>query len=207
MSHDFAKKGEAKKAAKGGGKKTPAKKPTKKSAAKKTPAAKRTEPKKGAPAWLWFLAGVIATLSVQVFYYLSQIEPKPSNTQDGPTVEQVDALDSEIDKHAKQPEFRFYDELKEREVEVSGESVAEREQEDYNYALQAGSFKDKDDAEQMRVEIILLDLEASIESRKSESGTTWHRVIVGPFTSRSKLSRARSILINNNIKSIRIKRS
>lgn len=209
MSHDFARKGEAKKGSKAGGKKAPAKKSPKKKVVKKIPAAQRVEGEKPAKAWLWFLAGVIATISVQVFYHLSQVDTSSVDVIDnsGPSVEEATALDDEMEKLNKQPEIRFYDELKHREVKVSGESVAKREQEDYNFALQAGSFKRKDDASQLRAEIILLDLDAVIESRKSSSGTTWHRVIVGPFTSRSKLSRARSVLINNNIKSIRIKRS
>lgn len=209
MSHDFAKKGDAKKGSKASGKKPSAKKTAKKPAAKKTSASKHVGTKKSAPAWLWFLAGVIATVSVQVFYHLSQVDTTAIESADnsGPTAEEAKTFDDEIEKHSKQPEIRFYDELKHRVVPVSGDSVAKREQADYNYALQAGSFKNKSDASQMRAEITLLDLNVKVESRRSDSGTLWHRVIVGPFTSRSKLSRARSILINNNIKSIRIKRS
>ena len=214
MSHDFAKKGDAKGTGKVSVKKSSAKKPVKKAVKKagkivpkKSSAIKSQAEKKAAPAWLWFLSGVIATISVQVFYHLSLVDTSQVTTvQDGPTEVQADALDDEIDKYSHRPEFRFYDELKHREVEVSGNSVAEREQEDYNYALQAGSFKQSTDAESLRAEVILLGLDAEVERRKNDSGTVWHRVIVGPFTSRSKLSKARGILIDNNIKSIRIKR-
>ncbi len=201
MSHDFAKgKGGKAGAGKKAGKK-PAKKPAKKAAA-----VKKAPEKKGIPGWVWFLAGVVATVFVQIFYHLSQVDASKITVDDAPEGSPA-SIESSDDEKDFRPEFRFYDELKDRVVEVSEESVAEREQEDYSYALQAGSFKSADDAEQLRVEIILLNLEANVESRKNDSGTTWHRVIVGPFTSRSDLARARSILINNDIKTIKIKRS
>ena len=155
------------------------------------------------PAWVWFLAGVISTVALQFFYHLSQIDPSQIVNE---VVERIEPQATSRQQE-KKPEFRFYDELKEREVEVSGNSVAEREQEDYNYALQAGSFKNEADADSLRAEILFLGLDAFIESKKNSSGNIWHRVIVGPFTSRSNLARARSLLINNDIKTMKIKRS
>jgi len=209
MSHDFAKNGER---AKGNKAKKPAskasksgKKPVKKKSqqAKKVTAA--AAPKRLIPAWLWFLAGVLSTVSVQVFYHLSQVDVSGTTVVEEKDEAGFDQLIEEVSNN-QTPEIRFYDELKHRQVEVSGEKVPEREQEDYNYALQAGSFKNKNDAEQLRAEITLLSLSASIESRQNDAGTLWHRVIVGPFTSRSSLASARSKLINNGIKTIRIKR-
>ena len=190
MSHDFAKAG-AKSA-----KSKAAKKPAARKSAKKPAPAKRF-----LPAWLWFLAGVITTIMLQLFYHLAQIDP--AQVVD----EIVETIEPKLpEPQSVKPEFRFYEELKQREVAVSGDSVADREQADYNYALQAGSFKNPADADQRRAEIILLGLDVFVERKQTAAGEVWHKVIVGPFTSRSNLNKARNQLISNDIKTLKIKR-
>ena len=190
MSHDFANAG-AKIA-----KSKAAKKPAARKSAKKPAPAKRF-----LPAWLWFLAGVITTIMLQLFYHLAQIDP----TQVVDDI--VETIEPKLpEPQSVKPEFRFYEELKQREVAVSGDSVADREQADYNYALQAGSFKNPADAAQRRAEIILLGLDVFVERKQTAAGEVWHKVIVGPFTSRSNLNKARNQLISNDIKTLKIKR-
>lgn len=183
MSHDFAKKNNSAK------KKRPSTQ-----ARKKAP-----EPKRLIPAWVYFLLGVACTLFVQFFIHLAQVE-SPGQTQE---VEKTERKQATVKK--QKPEYHFYDALKNQKVTVDSKPVQAREQESYNYALQAGSFKSEQDANQLRAEITLLGLDASIEQRNSNA-TTWHRVIVGPFTSRSKLQKARSILIDNDLPTMVIKR-
>jgi cell division protein FtsN len=190
MSHDFAKKG------------SPKKRPVKNNRSPKQPE------KKPLPGWLWFLSGVILTLFGQFLIHLAQVDTKTAATDTATAkTSPAKALEPAAKPEPKKPEYRFYDELKTREVNVSAKEVETREQEDYNYALQVGSFKDKKDAEQLRAEVILLGMDAAVESRRSEQGTMWHRVIVGPFTSRSKLQKARSILIDNDLPTMVIKRN
>ena len=74
------------------------------------------------------------------------------------------------------------------------------------YLLQAGSFRNEKDADRQRVELILLNLNTHLEKVTLNNGEIWHRVIVGPFHSRSELSKAREVLIGNNIKSLLLKR-
>jgi len=61
------------------------------------------------------------------------------------------------------------------------------------FFLQAGSFRRKDDADSLRAQIILLG-----QNVKVESGTvreeTWHRVLVGPFSTREQLGQAQKSL-------------
>ncbi len=185
MSHDFAKGKD-----KGSNKKRPAKKPMN---TRKTPEKKRL------PGWAFFLCGVAFTLFAQLLYHLAQVDTKTPDDEPQSATKQKT---QEVTK----PVYDFYEKLKTMEVPVPDDVVDEREQENYNYALQAGSFKNRKDADQQRAEIILLGLDATIETRKSESGTTWHRIIVGPFTSRSKLNKARSMLIDNDLPTITIKR-
>ena len=68
------------------------------------------------------------------------------------------------------------------------------------------SFKSKNDAEHLRAQLILLNLTAQTERAKVRNGGVWHRVLVGPFTSRSKLAKARSTLLSNNHEALVLKR-
>ena len=183
MSHDFAKE----KSAKAKRKRSPK---NNKNTNSQTSAPRRV------PAWLLFFSGVACTLFIQLFIHLAQIPP--SNNSNATEI---------IKKPTQtQPKFIFYDDLKTQKVEVNPEIVDDREQGDYNYVLQAGSFKKRSDAEQRHATIAFLDLDSSIKKRKSKHGTIWYRIIVGPFTSRSRLQKARSTLISNEIKTLIIKR-
>lgn len=62
-----------------------------------------------------------------------------------------------------------------------------------SFFLQAGAFRNAADAEQVRAQIILLGQKASVE--RSTTGTdTWHRVLVGPFSTRAQLQDAQKLL-------------
>jgi cell division protein FtsN len=74
------------------------------------------------------------------------------------------------------------------------------------YLLQAGSFRNADDADSVRVSLLLLNMHASIEKVTTAPGETWHRVLVGPFTTTAELGSARTKLTQNGIDSIQVKR-
>lgn len=91
-------------------------------------------------------------------------------------------------------------------VKVDVDVVPDVKNEPYRAVLQAGAFRSAEDANQQRAEIMLMGLNANIESSVNDSGTTWHRVIVGPFTSRSDLNKARNTLANNRVSTLVLKR-
>jgi cell division protein FtsN len=72
--------------------------------------------------------------------------------------------------------------------------------------LQAGSFRQKDDAERRRAELLLLGLEPKIEETSSDNGR-WFRVFLGPFESQESMSRARGLTANQDIDTLVLKRS
>jgi cell division protein FtsN len=74
------------------------------------------------------------------------------------------------------------------------------------YVLQAGSFKSGADADSVRASLLLLNMQANIEKVPAGNNQTWHRVLVGPFTSKAELSAAKAILTRNGIDSIQLKR-
>ena len=66
------------------------------------------------------------------------------------------------------------------------------------YYLQAGAFREIDDAENTRAKLALLGFEASISEKPNESGVL-HRVRVGPFPQVESMNRARAKLIDSGI--------
>ena len=72
--------------------------------------------------------------------------------------------------------------------------------------LQAGSFRQREDADRRRAELLLLGLEPRVEESKGDNGR-WFRVYLGPFESRSKMSKARSLTAAQNIDTLVLKRS
>lgn len=118
------------------------------------------------------------------------------------TAKSIEKKTQESVKNQEQkPRFDFYHMLKENEVPVAHNgSKAERVNKTKPpriFILQVASFKTAKDAEQLKVELILMNLEARSETVTVRNGEVWHRVLVGPFDSRSKLAKARSSLISN----------
>lgn len=70
-----------------------------------------------------------------------------------------------------------------------------------SYLLQAGAFRNEEDANRRRAEILLLDLEART-LRVTRQGATWHRVLVGPFPDRNRVRDAQLRLLEDDIDSI-----
>ena len=72
--------------------------------------------------------------------------------------------------------------------EVSGRSI-----------LQVGSFRSAGEAESLKARLAFLGLQAEVK-RAQVNDETWHRVQLGPFASETKLSQARNLLIENQVK-------
>ena len=105
--------------------------------------------------------------------------------------------------------FSFHDMLKESEIVIpEDEQAKERaaDRKNYSYSLQVGSFRNKPDAEGLRVKLLLLNLNASVETSGAGTGDVWHRVLVGPFANTSKTAAARAKLSQNDIDSLLVKR-
>lgn len=69
------------------------------------------------------------------------------------------------------------------------------------FVLQAGSFASREQAESARARLILLGQDARIESGKV-GDKTWHRVVVGPFTSRPQADAAQKQLGAGGVSSV-----
>ena len=115
----------------------------------------------------------------------------------------------ETEQTDAKPRFDFYTLLKESEVfvpEVEESPQNQAPSEQYHYLLQAGSFRRYADADGLRAQLLLLNLDAAVETTGAKPGETWHRVLVGPFISRSKAANARAALLQNGIDNLLLKR-
>ena len=160
------------------------------------------------PAWIWALTGMLAGILFMLLLYVTTINSRQSVTN-AETKQTEDTKTKQTDKNQQpQPHFGFYQLLKEQEVVVPDTmpELADTESDNTVYLLQAGSFRNSADADQLRAQLLLLNLTATVEKARTRTGDTWHRVLVGPFESRSKLAKARSILASNEISSLLLKR-
>jgi cell division protein FtsN len=153
---------------------------------------KSVETKSSVPA---FLAGlVVGILGTQFLPVL--LEKKAAAPKDH----------SQPSSAAESPEFQFPDMLRGTEIRVPENSPADRSTSNSLYLLQVGSFKNPDDAEARQVQLILLNLKASVETFEAASGDTWYRVLIGPFENSSDTMAARAKLSQHKLDSLLLKR-
>ncbi len=191
MSRDFVKKSAPKNK----------KKTVKKKAVKKN--------KSQIPAWAWLFIGVILGAFIMFLTHLSDIAPSKTSGTATPTQEQASDPTSIEQKQIPKPRFDFYKLLKESEVVVRDSAPhikATTTTQSEDYLLQVGSFKTEADADRLRAELILLNLETNIERVTVRNGETWHRVLVGPYQIHSKMAEARKVLVSNDINPLLLKR-
>ena len=153
----------------------------------------------------WYVGGVVSGVFLSFMFYLVTLPPSGSagSSRAGDPAPGVDT------GAEKQPRFDFFDMLPQQRIEVEVEPGAmpgSREQSDASYLLQAGSFRQAEDADRRRAELLLLGLEPKVEATSGSNGR-WYRVLVGPFDSRSRMAAARSLTAQQNIDTLLLKRS
>ncbi len=156
------------------------------------------------PAWVWLFTGAVLGAFIMFLMRLSDV-------QNDDVSDNSNIGEKQESGNTQKPRFDFYDLLKETHIPVTEEPNSNAQssapsQAEQEFLLQVASFKSHDDADRLRAELILLNLSAQTEQAKIRNGETWHRVIVGPFSSRSKLAKARSILLANRYEALVLKR-
>lgn len=130
-----------------------------------------------------------------------------------PASQQKPAKEKSEDGNSK-PRFEFYTILSELEVfvpepEAETHSSPSRQSQaepapgttlssSKQYLLQAGSFRNRTDAEGLKANLALLGVQSSIQSVQINADT-WHRVRIGPFSNPARLRDTLSTLKQNNI--------
>lgn len=174
---------------------------TRKPAAGRSPARKKSagdRARRGASSsgggWRWFLAGLLCGLFLSFLLYLRTL---PSTDSTEPVAAKPEATTPDPPK----PRYDFYTILPEQKIDAGVEPAQVAEPASTGaemYLLQAGSFRQYEDAQQRRAELILLGLEPRVEEATSDNGR-WFRVYLGPFSSHGTMSRARSLTAAEDI--------
>jgi cell division protein FtsN len=174
---------------------------------RKTSTRRKPSAKARTMGWQLYIAGLLSGVFLSFLLYLGTLPPA-NDPATQPTVNNDAATKSEPPK----PRFDFYTLLPEQSVErptapidtATPQSVKTTKNAEF-YLLQTGSFKQREDADRRRAELILLGLEPSIEETNGDNGR-WYRVYLGPFQTRAKLNKARSLTAAQNIDTLLLKR-
>jgi cell division septation protein DedD len=156
--------------------------------------------------WRWYGAGLFTGVFLSFIVYLGTLPPTGEALPETTTADNPPPGEAQPPK----PRFDFYKLLPEQSIEVEVEpadierprsAVAASEL----YLLQAGSFRQREDADRRRAELLLLGLDPRIEETSGDNGR-WHRVYLGPFDSQAKMAKARSLTAGQGIDTLLLKR-
>lgn len=180
------------------------------------------------PGGVWFLAGLALGLAVALLVYLggysvSELRgatPAPSEIHPAQTDPRDAAQPAEAQPQPEappKPRFDFYTILPEMEVAVPEQETAAKPTPDTNagrqqqpdagggYILQAGSFRSLDEADKLKASLVLLGVDASIQTVTVNNKDTWHRVQIGPYNDLVEVNQVRARLKQNNIEVVLLK--
>ncbi len=105
-------------------------------------------------------------------------------------------------------QFEFPDLLRDEEVQPDPDAYVipkpDPATEPATYTIQAASFRNESDAEQLRAQLLLQNLPARTDS-SSVNGETWYRVSVGPFERRVEADRALTRLREQQLSAILVR--
>lgn len=177
-------------------------------ARKKQPAsAKNTPVATNGNGMRWYGAGVLTGVFLSFLLYLGTLPPTGTDPRTDSGIQAENAAAEAPPK----PRFDFYTMLPEQTIEEDDSPVevakprTSSKPSEY-YMLQAGSFRQRDDADRRRAQLLLLGLDPKVEEKSGDNGR-WFRVYLGPFDSRSKMTKARSLTAGQNIDTLVLKRS
>lgn len=108
------------------------------------------------------------------------------------------------------PRFDFYTILPGTEEPVTEQEIKQAAKQPTasvkdNYYLQAGSFPNAADADNLKAKLALLGVEALIQTANLPDKGIWHRVRIGPYTNIEDINRVRTTLAQNGIEPSLIK--
>lgn len=180
--------------------------------------------KRPLPGFVWFLAGLVLGLFATLIVYLDK-QPDDSTSFGAAVQQELNKLRNTSDsnekkpaekkpeeKKSKEPRFNFYTILPELEVLIpdaettmpgkrsnppstgSGSVTTSNKQ----YILQAGSFRNRSDADKLKARLALLGFEASIQS-VTVNREDWYRVRVGPYRNTAEMYRSLNLLHGHDV--------
>ena len=162
----------------------------------------------------WFMSGLCIGLFVALLAYLDG-QPESSTGFSDAIAKEIEKIKNKTetsDKKSagksagkKEPKFNFYTILPELEVLIPDTETrpplntsSKNLQNNKQYVLQAGSFRNLNDADKLKASLALLGFEASVQ-HVSVNGEKWHRVRIGPYQNTSELYKNINLLRQHDI--------
>ncbi|WP_347331495.1 SPOR domain-containing protein [Marinimicrobium locisalis] len=184
-------------------------------AKKSRPAPRRNRPKSQVPGWVWLFTGLVLGGFIVFLARLTDVNVPEQPQQTAPEPAPKVAEEPKPEKQdTPKPRFDFYKLLRESEVIVPATEPAESQANNGGeqqasideFILQVGSFRKSSEADSLRAQLLLLNLDAYTEQVTLNNNEVWHRVLVGPFSNQSRLASARSTLVSNDYHALVLKR-
>lgn len=161
-----------------------------------------------------FGLGVACGLALALLAWLGGYLPRGDDGQPGLPVgrDEPAILDApgDADRGQRDGRYDFFTVLPEIEVVVPSREIEQRARENPDqpatetggrYLIQAGSFRNADDAEALKARLAMLGMVARIQTVNVD-GQTWHRIRLGPYETARDANSARRTLGDNGFESI-----
>ena len=116
--------------------------------------------------------------------------------------------DEKTTQQVEKPRFEFYKILPGAEEPVTEQQIKQAAKPGApaeNYLLQVGSYQNPADADNLKAQLALIGVEASVEPTDLPEKGTWYRVRVGPYTKIEEINRIRQTLAQNGIEATLVK--
>ena len=151
----------------------------------------------------WYSAGTATGVIISLLVYLLSLPEDKKTIISEPS--EPKKLSGQISTKQKTTQFEFYEILPEKENKYrkSDLSTVRNKNIDENkiYFLQAGAFKKREDAENRRVKLVLLDLEPEI-SLTQEKNDSLYKLTVGPLRSLTEAKKVQKLIEDDGIKTL-----
>lgn len=164
--------------------------------------------------WVWIVTPILSLAFLGFIYFLST---QPADDEQIAIKGEAQKVLKSLNKKSKEStkkiqkeisRYDFYKLLEKQSVDVKDNknytSTPKSTELDYEYHLQVASFRSQNDADRLRAELILEGMDAYQQIREVK-GNTWYRVMIGPFTNRSRLNKAQDVLASKNISALVLK--
>lgn len=156
---------------------------------------------------------VYMTKSPAPFKERPQQTERPAPAKAGGNLAEVGAPG--VPKAPERPRFDFYKILPGQEVPVSERELRAAAKDAGKagalprdtYFIQAGSFQNPAEADNLKAKLALLGLQASVEPANLPDRGTWYRVRLGPYARLGDIDRVRQTLAQNGVEAqmVRVK--
>ena len=168
---------------------------------------------RGGSMFVGILIGLVLGLSIAlgVAWYINKM-PNPFREKSQPPPPKAPPPAKAADPAAteKGPRFTFPEILKGDAAEKSADKGEKNDKASTPAAkeaffLQAGSFQNAPDADNLKARLALVGIEASIQTTNLPDKGVWHRVRIGPYADVEELNRVRSVLKQNGVDAALVK--